>query len=546
MIRILSFVSINCHMRFLYHSLLAILPLSLLVSCVKDVTMDAMADPEVVVACVLSDEPVQTLRLVYTKGASREQAPDLPEAEAVLTDLTEGKEAGRFARAADGSWQLSYTAIPAHRYRLDVTVPGHEPIWAEQTMPEAPEIDVRWDWWREHLPEDAKYRNNHGYIFSAGTLHSPVWFYGTNYPDAASDGELTEYLYTDFPDVDGFNEDPTRKWSGDASMLWNCRFSTSSYPDLEGAPYHRNYLRFPAREGERTDFLVSGEFRNYLADPKDFVRSGKRFSELHWFSASEEYDRYLTDSYLFGQADSSTDLADIFLRDNLYSNIQGAVGMFGAKVERSVRWDDDLYWGEGPFFFPRIENKVESRETFREALNTNFQYHRPFSLLLYEVKSGHCKEWKFGENWQTHQPSDSVSFSTLYCIEDDDQLREHGMADYGPVDFSSKTVLAIYSECIGYGYPLLVDWQVCEDQENGLFRMTVFMVMMAQGSVIPTYAEPYTSSRVAIVVDKVEKDTFSKLVLRRGWATIDDIFYGQYYGDELLAEWGADWKAQLQ
>ena len=49
-------------------------------SCVRDVAMDAKEDPEVAVACVLTDEPIQTLRLSYTMGASLAEAPDLPEA----------------------------------------------------------------------------------------------------------------------------------------------------------------------------------------------------------------------------------------------------------------------------------------------------------------------------------------------------------------------------------------------------------------------------------------------------------------------------------
>ena len=107
----------------------------MVVSCVQDVILDAGDEPQVVVDCILTDEPVQTLRLVYTKGASKDKATDLPEATAVLTDLTEGGEVGRFVRSPDGSWRLDYAAIPAHGYRLDVSVPGHDPIWAEQTMP---------------------------------------------------------------------------------------------------------------------------------------------------------------------------------------------------------------------------------------------------------------------------------------------------------------------------------------------------------------------------------------------------------------------------
>ena len=142
-------------MKIPYIPILIILSLAGVPSCVKDVTLDAMEEPTVVVECILSDDPLQTLYLTYTKGASREAAPDLPEATAVLTDLTEGKEAGRFVRSADGSWTLAYGAIPEHRYRLDITIPGHDPIWAEQTMPEAPGVTVDWHKWNI-LPRNAK------------------------------------------------------------------------------------------------------------------------------------------------------------------------------------------------------------------------------------------------------------------------------------------------------------------------------------------------------------------------------------------------------
>ena len=181
---------------FLIISALVLIP-----SCVKEVTMDALEEPQVVVECILSDAPVQILNLSYTKSASRETAPDLPEAAAKLTDITEGKEAGLFTRSADGSWKLDYAAVPLHSYRLDVTIPGHEPIWAEQTMPESPGIEVGW-----HKYDPNQLFDYVGYEFSFTHSNCTVWFYGVNYKDADSPGETAQYIYTDSPLVDTFNE----------------------------------------------------------------------------------------------------------------------------------------------------------------------------------------------------------------------------------------------------------------------------------------------------------------------------------------------------
>ena len=106
---------------------LAALP-ALLCSCAKEIVMDAGEEPVVAVECILSEQPVQTLRLSFTKGAAMDEAPALSEAEAVLIDLTEGKTVGSFERRDDGTWALDYTPIPEHSYRLEIDVPGQEPI----------------------------------------------------------------------------------------------------------------------------------------------------------------------------------------------------------------------------------------------------------------------------------------------------------------------------------------------------------------------------------------------------------------------------------
>ena len=112
-------------------------------SCIRDVIMDAKEKPQVVVVCVLSDDPVQTLQLSFTKGASLAEAPALTEAVAMLYDGT--KAVGEFKRGSDGIWRLEYAAIPGHTYRLEVQVPGYDLIYAEQMMPtEYPYVEVHY------------------------------------------------------------------------------------------------------------------------------------------------------------------------------------------------------------------------------------------------------------------------------------------------------------------------------------------------------------------------------------------------------------------
>lgn len=499
-----------------------------MVSCVKDVILDARDEPEVVVDCILTDEPVQILYLVYTKGASREIAPELPEATAVLTDLTEGKEAGRFHRMTDGSWQLAYTAIPTHSYRLDVSVPDHEPIWAEQTMPEAPGINVRWhswnpgDWSRPKAqwpPKDID--NNVGYSFQLNRPHDPVWFYGVNYPAKDSAGEQAEFLSTDSNLVDPFNEDAGWPFveEGNGSYLWGSEksstFRTTWYPVLQDMPRHKRYLRFPVMEyTPDTPFYVSGSFRGYISDYKDFIHADIRPAELHYFSASSDYDTFLKDCYHLIDLKNSTDMADIFVRDNVYSNIHGAIGLFGAKIERALEWEGKKTWqANGYFMLPRFVSSytgVDANGNFKQFDNSVL-HGVPFELLYFEYLR--IKRDDPLPDWMPYYSSvyGGVGFH-LDVIQDQAQLNAAGLVDLGEIDFSEKKVIILAVAfvnqvpiLINYGYPYNKD--VSDPWPSGkLCPMILYAstVTYKYDPLDPSTRDPYefTPFRCALLVDK--------------------------------------------
>ena len=484
--------------------------------CVQDVILDARDEPEVVVDCILTDEPVQILYLVYTKGASRETAPELPEAKAILTDLTEGREVGRFQRTADGSWELAYAAIPTHSYRLEVSVPDHEPIWAEQTMPDAPGIKVGWHSWNlgdwsipraQWPPKDID--NNVGYTFQLNRPHDPVWFYGVNYPAMDSAGEQAEFLSTDSNLVDPFNEDAG--WAfveeRNGTYLWGSEkssaFRTTWYPALQDMPRHKRYLRFPVMEyTPDTPFYVSGSFRGYISDYKDFIHADVRPAELHYFSASSDYDLFLKDCYHLIDLKTSTDMADIFVRDNVYSNIHGAIGLFGAKIERALEWEGKETWqASGYFMLPRFVSSYTGGDA-----NGNFNpvdnrvlHSVPFELLHYEY-------WRIrpddpGPDWMP--PPSAISSSArfnLNVIQDQAQMDAVGLGDCGEIDFSQKNVLVcaiVFDNAIpilvGYGLP--VDQMTSYKWPPGMYGPIILYVHTKVNGVS-------TPFRCAFLIDK--------------------------------------------
>ena len=131
-------------------------------SCVREVSLDVDEQSQIVVECVLLWEYVdwfvpvlyekqdtrslkdeileerntrQVLRLSKTKGASKLTYEPVTDARAILIDLTASAEIGEFERAEDDIWTLDYVPVLGHKYRLEVSVPGYDLIYAEQTMP---------------------------------------------------------------------------------------------------------------------------------------------------------------------------------------------------------------------------------------------------------------------------------------------------------------------------------------------------------------------------------------------------------------------------
>ena len=100
-------------------------------------------DRQVVVECILSEAPQQTLLLSLTNGVSGIGPDALEGAVAALVDLTAGELAGYFVLGENGVWVLDYAALPEHSYRLEIDVPGYGSVRAEDTLPPAVNVSYR-------------------------------------------------------------------------------------------------------------------------------------------------------------------------------------------------------------------------------------------------------------------------------------------------------------------------------------------------------------------------------------------------------------------
>ena len=250
----------------------------------------------------------QVLRLSKTKGASKLTYEPVTDARAILIDLTASAEIGEFERTEDDIWTLDYVPVCGHKYRLEVSVPGYDLIYAEQTMP------FRYD------------ESKHGRVDTTG----PWWVYVL----CIRDNEVTivDELCTDLT-ADNFNLTGKVYDSYKSYVDFDYAYKHAPYfPHLDGRAMHYRYLRFP------------DESTSTIYDSQEHIS----FNDIYYKGASyiivssrvsEDYDRYLKEafhySYLYNE---SADLSSIYVRDDMSTNIHGALGVFGAQVSDKTKW----------------------------------------------------------------------------------------------------------------------------------------------------------------------------------------------------------------
>jgi hypothetical protein len=338
-------------------------------SCVRDVIMDAEERPTVVVECILTNSAMQELHLNFTKGASKTVAEPLTEAAATLIDLTSGMTVGEFDKASGDLWTLDYSPVSNHRYRLEVQVPGYDLIYAEDTMPDS--LYVYSYTWSENLldnlwgPPAPSFSDNSfcgGTLFSFGSLPKYTLIYGMNYNPQTGKHEIADEIFTNLPVVDNFNitsevyVPEIVKWEED--LYVSCDAVKALYADLKGAPKHKQYLLL--NKEELSDYLFQFvdqekyKYSSYIVD-YDFMVFGSFTGDWYWRRSSQQQDfgnplptegylvfESLSDNYLayirdaihIMQLKESTDMSTIYLRDNLYTNVVGGLGIFAASSKQ--------------------------------------------------------------------------------------------------------------------------------------------------------------------------------------------------------------------
>lgn len=310
-------------------------------------------EQSVAVNCVLSyPSSTQTLTLSYTIPNGKGNAVAIDEAEVSLYDQTTGALAGIFMPMGAGLWQASISVTPGHQYRLDIDVKNEKYISAVTVVPESKEMAFLPNGvvtWTPYIESSTIHKALCSTKYDLSAFDNPVWLYIWNY-DPVTNMHVVADRIASSGHVDEFNK------SGGAVILdaeWKKRVFEW------GGAYHSEYLRFEPRKNSSVFIAgdVSAPFFTALdesssslptvddpvilyATPAVMPMDQVGFVVL--ISVSEDYDKYLKDVITRKMKEDSGDIAILYDREQVYTNINGGVGVFGAKLTYYLSWDEPI------------------------------------------------------------------------------------------------------------------------------------------------------------------------------------------------------------
>ncbi|MBO4916790.1 MAG: DUF4249 family protein [Bacteroidales bacterium] len=354
----------------------------ILCGCVKDTTLDAGLERKVVVEFVLTEDNVQNLYLSLTGEPGEKVVPPVQETEIRLIDVTKSKELNRdivlneFVRVSDNQWTLDYAGIPGHEYRLEVKADGYDLVWAEQIMPEKVELA------RAAIGHGVppKY-TGYGAFYTIDSIPDFLIIRGTKRNKETGEYVMVEDLCTDYPGVEDINAtgrlyDGNPKWrtgvawGGDSFVYHDSPVAgmdgvwTYMFPNLIGKELHDGFLLIKRVDDNHAGldnlydfengkgFCISGSFYiNHAYYNPDYTLID--YDEyLLYSSLSPDYGQFLKDVWQLKKVHEGDDLSSIYLRDNIHSNIQGGLGIFGTSVSDRVNFDG---YNQDTASLPKIE-----------------------------------------------------------------------------------------------------------------------------------------------------------------------------------------------
>ncbi len=376
--------------------LIGILLLVSAVGCLQPIVIDPPENRDVVVKCILMNGVVPKVELFYTGSIGDMSHAPVENAKVMIS--TRDGAVKYFNYVEGGSYVCNFTPVPQKDYTLTVIVPGKDTISAHTTIPAVfemescfippeqwlddservfteagwKEYDRIYPWALQKYGVEAMREANGsslldkmpGMLYRVTTSWPPVLYVvGTN----ESSGETTHAveLATNHLGVDKSNMNEKvyqpENYVSSSNTLQQ-QFEQAVLARYDGLPLYNDYLRIVSGYeydnglGELYRIVFRGQVEPdellwdaspYFAVIGDITYNywgdggTRRRSSLYFCSVSEEYDQYLQDCYRQIRANEADVLSALYSNaSNIYTNIKGGMGIFGAMYV--LRHDCDL------------------------------------------------------------------------------------------------------------------------------------------------------------------------------------------------------------
>lgn len=338
-----------------YHSILLLLMPAIISACVRPLNIDT-DDSAVVVNCILSyPSPTQTLTLSYSVPNGEDDYVVIDDAEVSLYDQTTDTLAGTFISIGDGQWQAEITVIPGHQYKLDVIIDGQDPVSAITLVPECKVISFYPNGvvsWVKDMASSQSYHSLSSTNYDLSEFKIPVWVYIWNYDTITGQYSIGNRISSPFGNVDGFN------LTGE-SVIRDTEWKEHTF--TTSSTYFQKYLRIEPSENIINSIFITGDFKepfysalkenpslhpdiqdNVTLYAEPSVIPNKGMGYVVAIAVSEEYDKYLKDVLIRQGKEEGTDISVLYDREQICTNINGGVGIFGSQLTYYLPWDEPI------------------------------------------------------------------------------------------------------------------------------------------------------------------------------------------------------------
>lgn len=335
----------------------------ILASCVEPIDITPSNGQSLVVYCMLTDSDLQTLELCYTSDVADAERKIVEDASVSLSCNHE--RVVDFSKGENGIWTADFRPEYGKQYRLDVKV-GEQNLEAYTLFPHDVQVDT---YGRRRWSDNSRRRISYLMYSYELRLYDEEFpeppYMGREYPFAchlwifpkdmgwgddyqkyiatthfcADDFNLTSLYVRDLPCFSSDSVKVMDKWVKE-ELAW--------YPaKLGDLQLHQGFVRIDSPKGYR-----SGQSQEMLTNTP--VYTDKSFALARSFPVSwsdskgpykkSVYDIYIlsdeADSYfkdVYGKHLNKNNFLFEYDTDNIYSNIKGGYGVFGAMVLRNEK-----------------------------------------------------------------------------------------------------------------------------------------------------------------------------------------------------------------